>query len=81
MLREVEALFRAFNDEKTRETRLIQDILSALAAGAASRRMMIDELTAALSRAKIDLNKVPANVDAAADDNISACVSRLRTAS
>ena len=81
MQREVEALYRAFHDEKSRETRLIQDVLSALAVGAASRRMMIEELAAALARAKCDLDPVPANVLTESDENITSFVNRVRTAS
>ena len=81
MQREVEALYRAYHDEKGRETRLIQDVLSALAVGAASRRMMIEELAAALARAKCDLDPVPANVLTESDENITSFVNRVRTAS
>ena len=81
MQREVEALYRAFHDEKNRETRLIQDVLSALAVGAASRRMMIEELAAALARAKSDLDPVPANVLTESDENITSFVNRVRTTS
>lgn len=48
MQREVQALFRAYMDERDRETQLIRELLAALAVGSDARRRMIMEITAAV---------------------------------
>ena len=80
MQREVEALIRAYHDEKRRETRLVQDVLTALAAGQVSRRLMIVDLTAALARASGETASVSANFNSDKDDEIASFVRRVRSA-
>ena len=48
MQREIEALLKAYVEDSGREARLIQDVLTALAVGAAARQRMIADIQAAV---------------------------------
>lgn len=47
MQREIEALLVAYMEEKQKETKLVQDLLTALAVGAAARQRMCEAIEAA----------------------------------
>lgn len=44
MQREIEALLLAYSDDRNRETQMLQNLLSALAVGAAARQRMVRDL-------------------------------------
>ncbi len=48
MQREIEALLKAYVEDGSRESRLVQNVLTALAVGAAARQRMLLELQAAV---------------------------------
>ena len=48
MQREIEALLKAYVEDSGREARLIQNVLTALAVGAAARQRMIADIQAAV---------------------------------
>ena len=52
MQREIEALLTAYVEDSSREARLVQNVLTALAVGAAARQRMMLELQAAVGLEK-----------------------------
>ncbi len=48
MQREIEALLKAYVEDSSREARLVQNVLTALAVGAAARQRMFEELQKAV---------------------------------
>ena len=52
MQREIEALLKAYVEDSSREARLVQNVLTALAVGAAARQRMLLELQAAVGLEK-----------------------------
>ena len=78
MQREIEALIRAYHEEQARETRLIQDVLAALAVGASSRRLMIEELAAVVGRAKNDMEPTTREHPAQFADALTTAVRPMR---
>jgi hypothetical protein len=91
MQREIEALLNAFILENNRDLRVIQDVLTALAVGAAARKTMIEHIQLAVTRATtgVDgaiaetaiveqpLNQGPATTGT---DAVAQAISRLRAA-
>ncbi len=47
MQREIEALLKAYVEDSSREARLVQNVLTAMAVGAAARQRMIEDIQAA----------------------------------
>ena len=78
MQREIEALMRAHHDDQVSETRLVQDVLAALAVGARSRRLMVEELATVLARAKNDLESRPTEHLTKIDEALTSAVRQLR---
>ena len=54
MQREIEALLKAYVEDSGREARLVQNVLTALAVGAAARQRMLLELQAAVGLEKVE---------------------------
>jgi hypothetical protein len=76
MQHEIEALLKAFLQEKKREAQLVQDVLTALAVGSVMRHQMIEAIAGAVDRAAPELvTPRPPN-----QDDIALAVGRLRAA-
>jgi hypothetical protein len=54
MQREIEALLKAYVEDSSREARLVQNVLTALAVGAAARQRMLLELQSAVGLDKVE---------------------------
>ena len=48
MQREIEALLKAYVEDSSRESRMVQNVLTAMAVGAAARQRMIEDIQAAV---------------------------------
>ncbi len=64
MQREIEALLKAYVEDSGREARLIQNVLTALAVGAAARQRMIADIQAAVGIEAIEPTQSHAFKDA-----------------
>lgn len=85
MQREIEALLKAYVEDRQREGQLVTDLLTAIALGAASRRQMIDDIAFAVGRVRsegaIAPVRAPVNAEPAQDyDPVSDAVGQLRSA-
>ena len=78
MQREITALLRAYLEDKQRETKLVQDFLSALAVNAAGREKMLEDLAKAVI-AITGLPPVSKGSPAKLEDDLTHAVDQLRT--
>lgn len=82
MQREIEALLTAYLEDRNRESRLLQELLTGLATGAAARQRMIEEFAAAISRASPATATLPVQRSpAAVSDDVARAIQQLRAAS
>lgn len=77
MQREIEALLKSYLQENKREADLIQDVLSALAVGSATRRRMVDAISGAVDRASSE-PAAPKESFALNETDIAFAIERLR---
>jgi hypothetical protein len=84
MQREIEALLKAYVEDRQREGKLVTELLTALAVGAASRRQMMEDITLAVAQIGVEapLAAAPVEEPAAYDppyDPVTEAVSQLRS--
>ena len=77
MQREIEALLKAYVEDSGREARLIQNVLAALAVGAAARQRMIADIQAAVGIEAIEPPQSPTPKEPEA--SITAASTSLKT--
>lgn len=80
MHHEIENLLRAYIEEANRESRLIQDVLTALATGSAARQRMVRDLSNAAIQASTPRNSTLATDTATFATDVNLAISRLRGA-
>ena len=81
MQREIEALLKAYVEDRQREGKLVTDLLTAIAVGAASRRQMMEDIaTAVTSIRPVARTEAPPPSQPASFDPVSEAVSQLRSA-
>ena len=67
MQHEIEALLKAYVEDSSREARLVQNVLTALAVGAAARQRMIEDIQAAVGIGTVTSPVAVAALDIAPD--------------
>ena len=80
MQREIEALLKVYVDDREREGQLVTELLTAIAVGASSRRRMIDDITAAVSRLQLVERGHSISDPHSGYDPVSEAVGQLRSA-
>ncbi|MEQ1615479.1 MAG: hypothetical protein ABL904_22225 [Hyphomicrobiaceae bacterium] len=90
MQREIEALLAAYLDERQKEARIVQDLLTALSVGASGRQKMFDAIVAIGQLQAETVSSVKSTADAppassrfqqlAIVDDLTTSISNLRKA-
>ena len=78
MQREIEALLKAYLQDRSREARLIQDVLTALAVSSAARQRMVEEMATAVGNATTELVVAPRVVGATVAEDVALAIDQLR---
>ncbi len=77
MQREIEALLSAYLTDRNKETRMIQELLTALAVGAAARQRMLRDLAAAINGDAARGSE--SSAESEAGNEITAAIEHLRS--